>query len=265
MKASIYLIALLLLCITVSACASTPTPDVEATEQAALAATQAAQPTDTPVPPTDTPVPSTNTPTPTDTPVPPTDTPTPTDTPVPPTDTPTPTDTPIPPTDTPAPPTDTPTPAATATPTVTAPPPPTATPDIGASPLDVTWSEQMNYEGNVGESQWCQINMTYTNNSTQNSVWPEYQPAFLIVNADGSAFQWRPGNYYHKSQGWPTGIEGTPPDILAGGSAEWTWYTATDQAGQYCSIVGVAVQDWLYVAHYDAEGKLAETEIIPPQ
>jgi len=123
----------------------------------------------------------------------------------------------------------------------------------------------MNYEGNVGESRWCQINMTYTNNSTQNSVWPEYQPAFLIVNADGSAFQWRPGNYYHKSQGWPTGIEGTPPDILAGGSAEWTWYTATDQAGQYCSIVGIAVQDWLYVAHYDTEGKLAETEIIPPQ
>ncbi len=123
----------------------------------------------------------------------------------------------------------------------------------------------MNYEGNVGESRWCQINMTYTNNSTQDSVWPEYQPGFLIVNADGSALKWYLANYYRKSQGWPSGIAGTPPTILAGDSADWTWYSATNQAGQYCAIVAVAVQDWTYAAHYDAEGRLGETEIIPPE
>jgi hypothetical protein len=57
--------------------------DTEATVAAAVAATQAAEPTATSVPPTDTPIPPTETPTP----LPPTDTPTP----VPPTDTPTPT------------------------------------------------------------------------------------------------------------------------------------------------------------------------------
>jgi len=98
----------------VSACAGTPTPDVEATAQAALAATQASQPTATPVPPTNTPTPV---PPPTDTPEPPTATSTPvppTDTPEPPTATPAPTDTPEPPTATSTPtpeePTDTPTP-----------------------------------------------------------------------------------------------------------------------------------------------------------
>jgi len=247
----IYFLATVLFCLILSACQGTPTPDVQATAQAALAATQTAQPTATPVPPTETP-------TPTDTPIPPTDTPTPTDTPVPPTDTPS-------PTNTPAPPTETPTPAATATPTATSPPPPTATPDIAASPFDITWSEQMNYEGNVGESQWCQINMTYTNNTTESSVWPAYRPGFLIVNADTTPVQWYLANYYQKSQGWPTGIEGTPPDILAGSSAEWTWYSATDRTGQYCATVGVAVQGWVYMAHYDAEGHLAETEIIPPE
>jgi tetratricopeptide (TPR) repeat protein len=117
-----YSLAVLLLCLTLSACRSTPTPDVEATEKAALVAIQTAQPTDTPVPPTNTPVPPTDTPAPTDTLVPPTNTPTPTDTPdptptsVPPTDTPTPTHTPAPPTDTPtpAPPTSTPTPSISA-------------------------------------------------------------------------------------------------------------------------------------------------------
>lgn len=118
---------LVLISLLLAACGgttATPTPDLEATVQAAIAATQAAQPTDTPVPeptatpqPTDTPMP-TDTPAPTDTPV-PTDTPTlkPTDTPGPtptPTETPLPTDTPTPePTDTatPIPPTPTPTPA----------------------------------------------------------------------------------------------------------------------------------------------------------
>ena len=109
-------ILLTLIVMMVSACAGTPTPDVEATAQAALAATEAAQPTatlvpptatPTPIPPTDTPEPPTATPTPVpppDTPEPPTDTPVPTDTPPEPaTDTPTPTPTPEQPTSTPTP------------------------------------------------------------------------------------------------------------------------------------------------------------------
>jgi hypothetical protein len=85
-----------------------PTPDIEATVRAAIAATQAAQPTDTPTPkPTKTPSP-TDTPKPTNTAI-PTDTPKPTNTPIP-TDTPKPTNIPIP-TDTPKP-IDTPTPEA---------------------------------------------------------------------------------------------------------------------------------------------------------
>jgi hypothetical protein len=123
----------------------------------------------------------------------------------------------------------------------------------------------MTYEGREGESRWCQINMIYANNSRQNSVWPEYRPIFQILNADDSVAALYLANYYSKSQGWPTGIEGIPPDILAGGSADWTWYTATSLAGQYCATVVVGVQDWVYVAHYNAEGKLVETEILPPQ
>ena len=84
-------------------------------------------------------------------------------------------------------------------------------------------------------------------------------------NADGSPAYWVPGNYYSKAQGWPTGIEGTPPDIPAGASADWTWYISTQTAGQYCALVGVAHQDWTYLAQYNAEGKLVETEIVPPE
>ena len=75
------LIGLLLL---LAACGGTPTPDIEATVQAAVAATQTAQsaampavePTNTPMPPADTPMPEppTNTPVPEpvgDTPTPP--------------------------------------------------------------------------------------------------------------------------------------------------------------------------------------------------
>jgi hypothetical protein len=81
MRHLLVLLTLLGLCVT--ACGGTPTPDLEATVVAAIAATQAAQPTDTPTPT------STNTPTLTNTPQ-PTDTPTPLDTP---TSTPTPTTT----------------------------------------------------------------------------------------------------------------------------------------------------------------------------
>ncbi len=102
---------LVLSSLLLAACAGTPTPDLEATVQAALAATQTAQPTDTPTP-TPTPRP-TNTLVPTWTPT-PTNTPTPTDTSTPTaTHTPEPTNTPVPPTHTPVPPTHTPVPTAT--------------------------------------------------------------------------------------------------------------------------------------------------------
>ena len=114
------LLVLTRLLVTACSAQSPDIEDIEATVQAAVAATQAAQPTNTFTPePTNTPTPE-----PTDTPTPePTDTPTlePTDTPTPePTDTPTPeptdTLTPVPPTDTPIP-THTPTPVRpTATP-----------------------------------------------------------------------------------------------------------------------------------------------------
>lgn len=94
------LILLTLASLTLNACGGTPTPDVAATVQAAVAATQTAQPTEEP--PTPKP---TDTLVPTATPIPPTPTPLPpTDTPVPPTAT------PIPPTATPVPPTPTPVP-----------------------------------------------------------------------------------------------------------------------------------------------------------
>ncbi len=106
-------------CMVLAACTASPTPELEATVQAAVAATQAAQPTNTLTPePTDT-----LTPEPSDTP-----TPEPTDTPVP-TRTARPTETPMP-TDTPEPtatqkPTDTPTLTAAPTPSYTVTPEPT--------------------------------------------------------------------------------------------------------------------------------------------
>ena len=123
----------------------------------------------------------------------------------------------------------------------------------------------MNYEGTVGETQWCQINMIYTNNSNEVYPWPDYRTVFFVLNADGSTAYAFPGNYYSKSQGWPTGIEGTPPDIPPNSSAEWTWYISTQQGGQYCALVGIGFQNWTYFAHYDPTGKLVSTEIIPPQ
>ena len=84
---------LALVLVALVACGGPSEADLEATVQARIEQTQAAQPTNTPVPPTDTPIPPTATPQPTDTP-----TPEPTATPLPPTETPTPvpTDTPEP-------------------------------------------------------------------------------------------------------------------------------------------------------------------------
>jgi len=127
-----------------------------------------------------------------------------------------------------------------------------------SSPLRVTWS-RMGYEGRDDSSQWCEIQMTFQNNSEQTYNWPDYRPAFLIRNADGSTFAWYGGNYYHKSDGWPNGIEGDPPPIPPGSSASWTWYTSTSGAGQYCAQVEVSFLGWTYKAVYDSQGNLVST------
>ncbi|NEP83186.1 MAG: ABC transporter ATP-binding protein [Okeania sp. SIO3B3] len=132
-------------------------------------------------------------------------------------------------------------------------------------PLNVSWAQQMTYEGRMGESRWCQMSLTYQNNSGQSYDWPDYRPVFLIVNGDGSQDGWYHGGYYAKEDGWENGIEGTPPSISNNASADWTWYSATDRAGQYCGAVAVAFQDWTYVAVYDAQGSLIETGAYPPK
>ncbi|MCG3211419.1 MAG: hypothetical protein FOGNACKC_05065 [Anaerolineae bacterium] len=216
-------------------------------------------PTFTPVPPTATPKPPTSTPTPTATPLPPTATftPTPTKTPVPPTATPSPTTTP---TETPLPP--------TATVAATALPPPTSTSasvDPADAPLAIVWSEQMTYEGNVGDARWCQINMTYTNNSNDVYPWPDFRPLFFISSADDSQTFITSGNFYSKADGWANGIVGLPPDIPAGTSADWTWYTSTRAAGETCFGVAIQFQGWVYAAQYEPDGRLLKTGIMPPK
>lgn len=127
----------------------------------------------------------------------------------------------------------------------------------------------MNYKLKVtlgGKNEYKKIGSIDCNNDTDEVyTWPDFRPAFFVVHADGSEAYVAPGNYYSKAQGWPNGIAGTPPDIPPGASADWTWYTSTQAAGQYCSMVGVTFQDWVYLALYDVEGRLVETEIIPPQ
>lgn len=71
-----FLILLILMGLVLTACAGRPTPNIEATVQAALAATQTARPTNTPLPPANTSITPAATPT---------DTPTLTPTPIPPT------------------------------------------------------------------------------------------------------------------------------------------------------------------------------------
>jgi hypothetical protein len=133
------------------------------------------------------------------------------------------------------------------------------------APLNITWSQKMTYEGRQGESRWCQMSMTYENQSGQSYNWPDFRPAFLIMNADGTEDGWYYANYYAKEDGWENGITGTPPNIPAGDSADWTWYSATSGAGQYCGAVAISYGDWVYAASYNAQGALEGTEVFPPE
>lgn len=133
------------------------------------------------------------------------------------------------------------------------------------APLTISWSPQMTYEGRQGDSRWCQFSMTYQNDSGQTYRWPDYRPAILLVNGDGSVDGWYFANYYAKEDGWENGIEGTPPPIPDGASADWTWYIATGGAGQYCGAAGIMFGEWAYLAYYNAQGALEGTEISPPE
>ncbi len=131
--------------------------------------------------------------------------------------------------------------------------------------LNISWSPQMTYEGRQGDSRWCQVSMTYQNNSGAPYNWPDYRPAVLILNADGSQDGWYYANYYSKEEGWENGISGTPPPIAAGASADWTWYSATGRAGQYCGAVAISHNGWVYIATYTPQGGLDETGVYPPE
>lgn len=128
--------------------------------------------------------------------------------------------------------------------------------------LKLNWSRQMTYEGREGQSRWCQIQLVYQNNTGRTYRWPDYQPAFQIVNADGSQDTWYKGQYYRKEDGWENGISGTPPPIPSGSSADWTWYSATNRAGQYCATAAVVFGDYIFYAQYDAAGQLGETGVV---
>ncbi len=132
------------------------------------------------------------------------------------------------------------------------------------SPLDISWSSQMTYEDRQGDSRWCQMSMTYQNNGGGTYKWPQYRPAFLIANEDGSEDGWYHANYYAKEDGWEDGISGTPLSIPIGTEADWTWYFATDWNDQYCASVAVVFEDWVYAAFYDSQGALVGEEVYPP-
>lgn len=137
-------------------------------------------------------------------------------------------------------------------------------PAAGQSPLKVSWSNQMGYEGREGESRWCEMQMTYQNVSGAVINWPDYQPSFLIRNGDDSEDGWYYANYYRKEDGWENGIEGDPQPIPSGGRADWTWYSYTDRADQYCAEVAVEYQGWLYHAAYNAQGTLVDSQVYAP-
>ena len=223
------------------------------------APTVALNPAATSIPPTETAtsLPPTNTPVPpTDTPVPPTDTPIPTSTlTLAPTGTPVlATATPIPPTATRVPPT------ATRKPTVI---PASATPVVL---ITVEWLSGMGYEGRNATSRWCQMQMVYHNNSTNDLAWPNYQPVFGVAAADTSIAHWYKAGFYSKLYGWRNGIEGLPPTIPAGQSSyTWTWYSVAQNNGEYCRYVYVVLQGKTYAAEYSPQGDLvSKNATLPP-
>lgn len=157
------------------------------------------------------------------------------------------------------PPADTEAPAETEEPAVTEEPAASAN-----APLEIVWEGPMGYEGREGQTQWCEMKMTYRNVSGATINWPDYRPLFLILNGDGSEDGWYYANYYHKEDGWENGIEGEPPPVAPDQGANWTWYSSTERADQYCAGVAVEYQGWIYQATYGPQGALLDTQVIAP-
>ncbi len=156
-------------------------------------------------------------------------------------------------------------PADTEAPAATAEPAATEAPAAESNaPLEITWNGPMGYEGREGETKWCEMKMTYRNLSGAAINWPDYQPLFLILNGDGSEDGWYYANYYHKEDGWENGIAGDPPPMAPDQGANWTWYSFTDTADQYCAGVAVEYQGWVYRANYGPQGALLDTQVIAP-
>ena len=159
--------------------------------------------------------------------------------------------------------------AGTEAPDQDAPPAATAEPEATTepaanAPLAIVWEGPMGYEGREGETRWCEMKMTYRNLSGANVNWPDYRPLFLIRNGDGSEDGWYYANYYHKEDGWENGIEGEPPTIPPGQGANWTWYSFTDRADQYCASIAVEYQGWIFRADYGPQGALINTHVVAP-
>lgn len=159
--------------------------------------------------------------------------------------------------------------AATPTPAKNPAPKPTPTKapatSAAASPLQITWTD-MSYEGRAGDSRWCQTRMIYVNKSKRAARWPEYRPGIQIVNGDGSEDGWYLASFYSKADGWENGIDpNNIPAIAPGASADWTWYSATDRAGQFCATIGLVYQGWTYTASFDRTGKLLGSKTFPPK
>ncbi len=158
---------------------------------------------------------------------------------------------------------------ATPTPAKSSPPKPTPTKapatTTAASPLQITWTD-MSYEGREGDSRWCQTRMIYVNKSKRAARWPEYRPGIQILNGDGSEDGWYLASFYSKADGWENGIDpNNIPAIAPGASADWTWYSATERAGQYCATIGLVYQGWTYTASFDRAGKLLGSKTFPPK
>ena len=226
-------------CLVLAACSASPTPDLEATVQAAVAATQTAQPTNTFTPePTNTPTPE------------PTDTPTavPTDTPVPtstakPTDTPTPTAVPTSTYTVTPEPTSTPSPTPTATNTFTPTPmpaTPSRTPTPTPAPELVVEFRNLHYECQYGRILHAysldqdvsgyrsfQADL-FIENLSQSPVTPPWRPARWIVTNGVDEHEitqywvWVSRNGYHEQ-----------PVIEPGGVAGWTFLAYPLQEGEW--------------------------------
>jgi len=94
-----------------------------------------------------------------------------------------------------------------------------------------------------------------------------YQPVFVIANADGTVNRWSTAGWYSKLFGWPNGIEDFPPKPIPGNtnSGDWTWYSITQNNGEYCRFAYVRWQGQVYAAEFAPDGKLVNSNATLPE